>query len=610
MEFSKAKWSWYWLARNKPYWLVALTGLLLAASFPPSPLNGLIYIAFVPLFVLFELDMVPERQPEDVVFLPFKRLILVLWRIGTLQWIWRRSTRLLKVFRYQRRIISGHAQLFRYSYSVFLIWNALCCYWLVLTALGAGSVPEALVNVVAGVLAITLNPLLMSIPFQLHSRLRHFLPAELAVLCLCVFWIAFEYLHFNWELSWPWLTLGHALSFHPEMIQYAEYTGVLGISAQILICNFLLYVGLRQLRRKIVWSVISLVGAIVLFSLPYLFGPVLTDPARQAFQSADSIHVRVIQPDVDPFANRNSLSADSMVHQYVHQILANPIDSGTFVMLPEKAVEQALDPVDILKGRLLAPLWEIVDSFGIEILTGLEDVEHYPDSLEAPISAREGYLMVGTKRKLIYDDHYNSALIMNSDHNTLVYRKGHLVPMVERVPFLKGLRALKFLHIDPAKGMLSYARPDSLSLLYTLSGIPTNVMICYESTFGDHTRRKTLMGARWIAMITNDAWWRNSSGYIQHAGLCVLRAIENRRAIARCANNGRSMFVDATGHVSQVTTYSEVATLNATLPLYDYTTYYVRHGDYIGKVACVLTALLMILGFLLHFRRRKETQNT
>ncbi|HEX2900255.1 MAG TPA: apolipoprotein N-acyltransferase [Bacteroidia bacterium] len=587
-----------------------MTGILLAASFPPSPLNHLIYIAFVPLLVLFEVGIVPERQPEDKIFLPFKRFLLVLWRLATLQMIWRKSTRGMRVFRYRRQIISGHAQLFRYSYGVFFLWNALCCYWLVLTALGANSIPVAFVNLVAGILAIALNPVLMSIPWQMHSRLRHFLPAELSALALCVFWLAFEYLHFNWELAWPWLTLGHALSFHPEMIQYAEFTGVLGISAQILLVNLLGYIALRHLRKRLAVAIAAAVGALALFVAPYLIGQALTDPNRAAFQAIDSLQVRIIQPDVDPFADRNSITTEQIVAQLSAQILSKPLDSGTIVLLPEKIIDRPLSPVAILKRRLLAPLWEIVDSHHVEILTGLEDIETYGDTTEPPISAREGYRLIDGKRRLVYTDHYNSALIMNAERNTRVYRKGHLVPMVERVPFLKGLRALKFLHIDPAKGMESYGRPDSLLLLHTLSGVPTNVLICYESAFGDHTRRKTLLGAQWIAMITNDAWWRQSSGYVQHAGLCVIRAIENRRTIARCANNGRSMLVDARGHISKATDYSTEAVVDGVVPLYDSTTYYVRHGDYIGQIALGLTLMLVLAGMVLHYRHKKRKQDS
>jgi apolipoprotein N-acyltransferase len=193
---------------------------------------------------------------------------------------------------------------------------------------------------------------------------------------------------------------------------------------------------------------------------------------------------------------------------------------------------------------------------------------------------------------------------LGADRNTDTYRKGRLVPMVERVPFLKVLKSLKFLHIDPAKGLNNYGRPDSLKLLYTQGGIPTNVLICYESAFGDHTRQKTLMGGQWIAMVTNDGWWFQSSGYVQHAGLSVIRAIENRRAIARCANNGRSMVVDAFGHASKATNWWEATVFDATLPLYK--TYYVRHGDFIGRFAVWLTLILVLLGFYFDFRQKKK----
>jgi apolipoprotein N-acyltransferase len=178
--------------------------------------------------------------------------------------------------------------------------------------------------------------------------------------------------------------------------------------------------------------------------------------------------------------------------------------------------------------------------------------------------------------------------------------------MVERVPFLSTLKTLKFLNLDPSQTMASYGRPDSLDLLYTQSGVPINVMICYETEFGDHTRRKTLMGAEWMAVITNDGWWRQSSGYIQHAGMSILRAIENRRALARCANNGRSMVIDAKGNVLQETNWWEEAVIDAEIPLLSYKTFYVRHGDYIGQIAVVLTILLTFLGIILHYYRKKQ----
>jgi apolipoprotein N-acyltransferase len=563
--------------------------------------------------VLFERGIVAERGTEDGVFLPFTRAGIVLWRLLSLQPAWRKQMRTKQLWGYQVHEISGNAQLFRYSYAAFFVWNLICCYWLMLTALGATNVAEGMVNAVAGVLAIALNPMLMSIPWQLLARMRRHVAPEIAALALVIFWLTFEYIHLNWELSWPWLTLGNALSFQPEWIQYAEFTGVLGVSAHILLINWLVYVAIRQWQQKgkskmrgLITSLGILLFAALLFMSPRLLHGPLTDPSRLAFQSSGQVHVRMVQPNIDPYAQDASLTADEQIHHYAKLILSKPLDSGTVVLLPEKAIPLALEPRTMLHGRNLDPLWQLIDSFDVQILTGLVDFEDFVDTIEAPISARENYRMIDGKRHLVYSDYYNSAWVMQANRNTQVYRKGKLVPMVERVPFLRGLRLLKFLHLDPAKGFDSYGRPDSLHLLYTTDSIPTNVLICYESAFGDHTRLKTAMGARWIAMITNDGWWRNSSGYIQHAGLCTLRAIENRRAIARCANNGRSMVVFPDGQVTQTSDWWTEAVIDADIPLYDFQTFYVRHGDYIGVIACWVTATTCLLGIVLGIRDRRR----
>jgi apolipoprotein N-acyltransferase len=58
---------------------------------------------------------------------------------------------------------------------------------------------------------------------------------------LITFWIAFEFLHYNWELTWPWLTLGNGFAAKPQWNQWYEYTGVFGGSLWILVSNIALY---------------------------------------------------------------------------------------------------------------------------------------------------------------------------------------------------------------------------------------------------------------------------------------------------------------------------------------------------------------------------------
>ena len=60
---------------------------------------------------------------------------------------------------------------------------------------------------------------------------------RLGYLSFIVYWISFEYLHINWELTWPWLTLGNGFAQYPSWVQWFEYTGVFGASLWILGLN-------------------------------------------------------------------------------------------------------------------------------------------------------------------------------------------------------------------------------------------------------------------------------------------------------------------------------------------------------------------------------------
>lgn len=566
-----------------------LTGLLLAGSFPPSSFNFLIFIAFVPLFVLFETEVVPEKVPEDKIFRPFKSSFTVTIRIITLQFLWRRETRFGKVFTYRRKLISGNAQLFRYSFTIFLVWNLLCCYWLTFTALGARSVTEMFINATAGILAIGLNPALMSVPFQFYSRIRWILPPAFATLCFIIFWIAFEYLHLNWELSWSWLNLGHALSPWPTWIQYAEFTGVLGITLHILLANYFIYLFYRRITHKIPNA--KLFGGIALLwlCLPFLLNIIILNPDRAVFQSHGSLHVRVIQPNIDPFLKRNYFTPEEQVKHLVELSESEPLDSIDLLVYPETAIPRPVRESSITGSRLLRPLWALVDSNDLGILTGFESYYAYPEGATIPITARHS-------ARGEWIDNFNAATLLRKDRTIDIYHKGKLVPMVESVPYRALLQKLDVIGLDLVSGMNTYGAQEEIRIFENADSIPIGVMICYDSEFGDHVRKSSLLRAELLTIVTNDGWWGNTSGYIQHAYLTSLRAIENRRAIARSANTGRSLFADVHGNLYQETKFWEDAVIDRVLKLYREKTFYARNGDYLGKIALWMTIVISVLG--------------
>ena len=88
-------------------------------------------------------------------------------------------------------------------------------------------------------------------------------------------------------------------------------------------------------------------------------------------------------------------------------------------------------------------------------------------------------------------------------------------------------------------------------------------------------------GAQFIAVITNDGWWGNTSGKDQHLDYARLRAIENRRWVARSANTGISAFINQRGDVVQQTEWWKEAVIKQDINLNSELTFYTKHQDWI-----------------------------
>ena len=105
-------------------------------------------------------------------------------------------------------------------------------------------------------------------------------------------------------------------------------------------------------------------------------------------------------------------------------------------------------------------------------------------------------------------------------------------------------------------------------------------------------------GAHFIGVITNDGWWRDTPGHKQHLHYAVLRAIENRRSIARSANTGISAFINQKGQILQPTNFWEQDVIRANLKANSTTTFYTQHGDYLGRTATWLSVLVFLAAWV------------
>lgn len=566
--------------------LVLLSGLLLAAAFPPSPLPWLSWIAWVPLLLV--LHQIPEEVEEDTPLYYLRIPFVFLWRTLTLQFLYRKNFRSLP----EKRTISRTRQAFRYLYVGFFLWNILTCYWLMLTAL---SVPtgEGFSSFMAGFFASAANPILMSLPVLIWLRLKDRLSPLLSAALFIALWLSFEFLHYHWDLSWSWITLGNAFTSAPDFIQYIEFTGVLGISCWILILNFLFFhawTHRHQLISAAGWASAALFSGL----LPLLLNVWILNPERAVFQPSGNLNARIVQPNIDPYYKFDTEGLDKQLNTFFRLAGASGADSIDLVVFPETAIPEGVWTHELSSAEVMKGFWTLVARHPrMGILTGITEMRYF-ERPPIPPSAREiqdGYM-----------DFCNSAVILGSSRMR-TYQKSWLVPMVERVPFLDHLDFLKDYNIDIGGGFGSYGKSDSAFNLYTRQDVPVGVMICYESAFPDHVIGYTAQGAQLLSVITNDGWWKQSSGYLQHAGLSVLRAIENRREIVRSANTGTSLFVDVQGRRHQDTQWWEEAVIDRKVNLFTEKTFFVQHGPWLGKLALMVALVLTGLGVMRRFSR-------
>ena len=112
-----------------------------------------------------------------------------------------------------------------------------------------------------------------------------------------------------------------------------------------------------------------------------------------------------------------------------------------------------------------------------------------------------------------------------------------------------------------------------------------------------------------LVIITNDGWFGNSSGPIQHQQFAVLRAIENRKWIIRCAQTGISCYIDPLGNVYDKIPINTEGAITKEIFANDEITFYSRHGDIIGEVGYYLSLgsiVVFIFGYVYKRRYNKR----
>lgn len=479
-----------------------------------------------------------------------------------------------------KRYRSGKVLL--HAYISFFIYNVGATWWVIYASSEGAS------------LAFILNSLIMALVFYLFHLTKKHVGSKEGYIALIIYWIAFEYFHFNWESSWPWLTLGNVFSIHPSWVQWYSYSGTLGGSLWVLVINLLLFraysnVLIKGESWKIQTPLFYLAGffLIVPLSISLISYYNYTEQGRE-------IEVVAVQPNIDPYNEKFETGVFSQVDKML-QLAAKKVTKNTELIVgPETAISQSVDEDRFGKSGMYKFLESARSQFNNPVIyIGASthkffDVKHSSASQKVDLGGG-------------YYESYNTSLMLEDDRFEFIH-KSKLVPGVEKIPFTKYLPFLEDLSIDlgGTRGTLGVEKEPRVFRSKNFSFAP---VVCYESIFGEFVSIQCRKGAQLICIVTNDGWWRDTPGYKQHMSFARLRAIENRRDVVRSANTGTSCFIDQRGDSRNETDWWVPDVIKSKVRLNNNVTFYTTYGNVMGRSFSFVGLLLILYTFVKRFKR-------
>ncbi|WP_343565457.1 apolipoprotein N-acyltransferase [Sphingobacterium sp.] len=472
-----------------------------------------------------------------------------------------------------------------------VVWNTASIYW-VYNSISAVMPPFAAIMI--SLIPFCLGAALMALAFSFYYQLRRKTSLLLSLFGLMGFWISYEFLHASWDLAFPWMTLGNGFANFHQLIQWYDITGVYGGSIWIWLVNILIFTlylnrkGIYQLRNRLV-STLCLIF-------------VLTAPAAYSLfcyfnyeEHQNPAQVVVVQPNVNPYIKFQLSPEEQLTTLFsLSNSVAKP--NTEFFIWPETALSQHgdFDEENLRETYSYQRILKFLDQYkNGNVLSGIESYQLY------------NYAKTPTAREIapnIYQDNFNAATLIDYSSKLQFYHKSKLVPGVEQMPFGAAMNFLKPLFKAFGGTTGGYGKQAEPSVFYAQSGIGAAPVICYESIWGDYVAKYVKKGAQFIAIITNDGWWGNTSGKDQHLQYAKLRAIENRRWVARSANTGISGFINQRGDIVQQTKWWVPAALNQEINLNEEITTYTKTGD----IAAYVGLAIALGGFLILIIRRQH----
>jgi apolipoprotein N-acyltransferase len=366
-------------------------------------------------------------------------------------------------------------------------------------------------------------------------------------------WILGDWIR-GWLLTgFPWLYLGTAHVDGP-LGGFAPLVGVHGLSFWVTVtgCGA---VACWWLIRNLRYASAAIVAVVTL--LPWLTGPALsaknwTDLSQEptSFAAMQGNIPQQIKWDPD-FLRDQIVAYLEMTGGHWNKDL---------ILWPETAIPISQDKAGAIIDRISDELGE--DS---TLITGIP--------------------WYGFSDRIEDFTFHNSVMAIGNGGG--IYHKQKLVPFGEYVPLQQWLRGLIGFFDLP---MSSFSPGPSDQAPLKAGGINIMPFICYEVAYSDFVAFNAY-NTGLLLTISNDGWFGDSIGPLQHLQIARMRALETGRYMLRGTNNGVTAIIDHKGQITESIPQFERAVLTGEVYAAEGSTPYMRSGSW---PVLTLAAILIV----------------
>jgi len=278
-------------------------------------------------------------------------------------------------------------------------------------------------------------------------------------------------------------------------------------------------------------------------------------PFSPADETKDGIKVSIVQPASDPFLKYED-NYYLKIEDNLNKLIDTVSKDSELVVLPEAELpysQNSIRFINFLKNteiseKIILGVWKY------------EDAKLY---------------------NAIFSPRYNEA-----------YKKIHLVPFGEYIPFIEGLRGIiNFFDLPMSNVSHGSQLQENIRIL---DNIPISSPICFDIAF-PNTVRKMNKSSLLMINVSNDTWFGNSIGPYHHLSIARVRAIENNRYTIRATNDGISAIISNKGTIVTLLDKGKSGILEGNVKLIKNSTFYSRNGH---LFFIILSFIIVLIPFL------------